>query len=351
MKRTFFSFFLIALLTTLFSSVTGANPVAVGGVLTGFALIPKTQSGVLAALDVEIWKPWIRDQVFKNNDFLNYCRNADEHVLQGKIVHIPNSGSASGISRNRTSLPATISKRTDTDVTYSLDEFTSDPRLITDAESILSYDKMASAMGQDMNYMSEFVADWMLYNWAFEDASDYIIRTSGAAVTAHLSTATGNRKKIALSDIAEAQARFDDWKLPADGRYIMMSGRMYQQLMDLLTVTTYRDFSSLANISQGVMGQLYGFNILKRASVLRATNDSTPVAKEPGAAEAATDNDTILCWHSDYVERALGEVKIFERKADPTYYGDIYSLLIRSGGRKTDYDNKGVIGIVQAASA
>jgi hypothetical protein len=51
------------------------------------------------------------------------------------------------------------------------------------------------------------------------------------------------------------------------------------------------------------------------------------------------------------VERAIGTVNFFERIADPTYYGDIYSYLLRAGGRIRRNDSKGVAVIVQSPSA
>ena len=334
-------------LAVTFAPLVGVGTLTVFCIIVVLAAIPKSVPGMLAALDVELWKPWIVEQLFKNNDFLNLARNADEYVLVGKVVHIPQAGSASGVKKNRLSLPATVKKRTDTDVTYALDEFTSDPRLLTDVENILSYDKMASCMGQDMGAIRQLVAEEMLYAWAFKDHDDFIVRTTGGVVTAHLPGATGNRKLLTLADLAEAQARMDEQLVDPENRYGMLSARMYQQLTALMTATQYRDFSASYDATKGIVGDLYGFKFLKRATVLKATNAATPVVKALDAVNATTDNDVILCWQQDCVERAVGEVKIFENKQDATYYGDIYSLLARAGGRKVREDNKGVIGIVQ----
>jgi len=281
---------------------------------------------------------------------LNFAKNADEHVLQGKVVHIPNAGAPSAVVRNRTKLPAQITKRTDVDVTYALDEFTSDPRLIEDAASILSYNKMESAMGEDMRYLKQVVAEWMLYHWRFHTSDDFIIRTSGSAVATHLSGATGNRKKFMLADLSEAKARMDDWDLTDEGRYAIMSSRMHDQLVSELSTSDYKDFSRAYDPVKGVIGKLYGFNFITRSSVMRATNAATPVPKSPDANTATTDNDVVKCWHQDTVERAIGEVKLFEDKGNPQYYGDLFSMLMRAGGRKVREDNKGVIGIVQASA-
>ena len=337
------------LLGGFIAPILGVSTFAAVGGLTVSSLIPKAPAGALTmALDVEIWKPWIVESLFKNNEFLNYAVNADEHVLQGKVVHIPNAGSASAVKRNRTSLPATVTKRTDTDVTYALDEFTSDPRLLTDAEKILSYDKMSSMMGQDVSAIKQLVAEWVLYSWRVE-SSGFIIRTGGGSIDSHLPGATGNRKIILLTDLEEAQAKMDEDDVSSEGRYAMLDARMYQQFSAQLSPTQYRDFSAAKDIKTGVVGEYAGFKIMKRSTVLKATNAATPVIKTPDAANATTDNAVALCWQKDCVERAIGETKIFENTNDPQYYGDIYSLLIRAGGRKQREDQKGVIGIIQTA--
>jgi hypothetical protein len=54
-----------------------------------------------------------------------------------------------------------------------------------------------------------------------------------------------------------------------------------------------------------------------------------------------------MCWQKDSVARALGEKKFFEKKDDPEYYGDVYSAMIRAGGRRRRADDAGVVAIVQ----
>jgi hypothetical protein len=343
------SLFLLVV-TMLIASVTGFAAFAVGGAVGAASLFPKPKGVAMMALDVEIWKPWILDSLFKDNQFLNFARNADEHVLQGKVVHIPNAGSASGVERNRSSLPASVTQRTDVDVTYSLDEFTTDPRLIVDADKILSYDKMASAMGQDMGAIKQLVADWIIYHWA-PAATAQIVRTTGSAVVAHLPSATGNRKYFVTADLRAAKKVLDKQNIPATDRYALISAEMYDQLLVAMSDSTYRDFSRYADGTTGVIGMLYGFKLLMRADTVVYTNATPPVKKLPGAAGAATNNDAVLCWHKDYLERAIGTVNIFEQLKDPTYYGDIYSMLLRAGGRAVENESKGVVAIVQAATS
>ena len=47
------------------------------------------------------------------------------------------------------------------------------------------------------------------------------------------------------------------------------------------------------------------------------------------------------------MSRAIGDVKMFQQMDDPTYYGDIYSFLVRTGGSMRRYDKKGVLLIAE----
>jgi hypothetical protein len=101
------------------------------------------------------------------------------------------------------------------------------------------------------------------------------------------------------------------------------------------------------NTAGGIVGKLFTFNIMVRSKALRYATAGT--AKEWSAAGVATDNAGALVWHVDSICRALGEVKAFENEGDPMWYGDIYSFLVRAGGRPMRADGRGLLAIVQAA--
>jgi hypothetical protein len=337
----------------LFSTATGVPFLAVSAVSVCIGLVYQIPTGVLGmALTVELWEGDIVKNLFKDNEFLNYAVNADQYVLAGKVVHIPNAGGAPAVQKNRSSLPATITKRTDVDITYSLDEFTSDPIKIENADAIeLSYDKRQDCLADSQNAVNETVADWILRAWAPTTAAR-ILRTTGTAIVSSVNaTATGNRAKFITADLKKAQKQFNKDGVSNKERYALFSADMLDQLTDSLTETQYRDFSAAYNAQEGVVGKLYGFNIMQRGSTITYTNAATPVPKDPGAAEAATDNDCVLCWQKQSLERAVGQVKFFELIGDPTLYGDVYSTLLRAGGRIRRNDCKGVLAIVQAAAA
>ena len=159
-------------------------------------------------------------------------------------------------------------------------------------------------------------------------------------------TTTGNRKKFVVADLKNAQLQLNKQNVPLEDRYALISADMFQQLTDDMSQTVYRDFSAAYDAKNGILGKLFGFNIMLRSTVLIYSNDTTPVVRDSGAT-AATDNDTVLCWHAHALEHALGNITFFEKAGDPTYYGDLYSISLFMGGRKRRSDEKGIIAIVQ----
>ncbi len=303
------------------------------------------------AIQKEIWQDHIEGNLFKNNEFLLASTDAGQYVLNGHVVHIPQAGALPTVVKNRSSVPATVVQRGDTDITYTLDEYTTDPILIPNAETFeLSYNKRESVLSEYETSLRETVADNLLIDWSPSDGTGVIIRTTGAAVATTLAGTTGNRAKFVVNDLKNAQLQLNKQNVPMEGRYALISADMFQQLTDDMSATQYRDFSAAYDVKDGVLGRLFGFNIMMRSGVVTYTNDLAPVVNPYGTTPAVTDNDGILCWQIGAVERALGDIKFFERIGDPTYYGDVYSVSVRMGARKRRSDAKGIVAIVQATA-
>jgi len=297
------------------------------------------------AIQVEIWEKDIVEGLWASNQFLEFAFNADQFVLQGKVVHIPQAGAAVGTKVNRTNLPAAVVRRTDVDITYAIDEITSDPVHLPNADTVeLSYDKRTSITAQMRANMYEVAALNMIHRWA-PDTAARLIKTTGDATAAHTNAATGNRKAIQLGDIKKAQLQFNRENIPSGDRYILIDADMMDQLTNEMTANQNRDFLSAYDEKNGVVGRLYGFSFIVRSQVIRYTGGGSKKSWE--TAGAATDCAAALAWHTQSVERALGDVKFFEDLGNPQYYGDIYSALIRLGGRIRRDDNKGVLAIVE----
>ena len=303
------------------------------------------------AIQKEIWQDHIAGNLFKNNEFLLATTDAGQYVLQGKVVHIPQAGALPTIVKNRTSVPATVVQRTDTDITYVLDEYTTDPILIPNAETFeLSYNKRESILGEYEASLRQTIADNLLINWSPSGSTGLVLRTTGGTTASHLAGTTGNRKKFGVADLKNAQLQLNKQNVPMEERYALIGADMFQQITDELTATAYRDFSMTYDVKNGVIGKLFGFNIMVRGGVVTYTNATAPVVNAYGAAANTDDNDAVLCWQTGALERAVGTINFFEKIGDPTYYGDVYSAGVRIGGRKRRSDAKGVVAIVQDAA-
>jgi hypothetical protein len=342
------SFVFIGLSSMLFGPVIGVSPGYVMVALTAASFIPMP-SGVLGmAVTKELWLNDIVENLFKSNPHLDKAFNADSFVLQGKVVHIPQAGNKSVATKNRTVYPAAVITRTDSDVTFSLDEFSTEPTKISNAEKYeLSYDKRQSVMGGQNSALAESVGDWFYYYWAPVVAAA-IRRTTGANVNAHIGT--GVRKLVTLADVKGIAKVMDNQGISKADRYACLDAEMYDQFTDTLTATQNRDFSQAYNQETGVVGKLFGFTFLEnRPTVLSYNNDALPIVYDPTAVPvAATAMAAGLFWQKDCVIRALGTNEFFETIADPLYYGDIYSALVRAGGRLRRADNKGVVALIQS---
>lgn len=342
---------IFAPVVTALSNVAHISPLLAAAFLaTCFFLLPKTgiKGVVSSGIQKEIWEADIVGNLFKDNEFMRYSYDASQYVLEGKVVHIPNAGIVPAVQKNRAVLPGTVTQRTDVDVTYPLDEYTTDPILIKYSEALeLSYDKRQSVTGESQAQLRQQVAENMIVEWAPPSTS--VVLTSGGAVAAQVPGATGNRAIFQLADLQTAMTKMNNQNIPMPERYALMSANMYDQFINGMNATTYRDFSRAFNEKEGILGRLYGFNIMMRSSVM--TYDATNTVKPVGAAGATTDDDAVLCWQRNSLEHALGTVQMFEQMQAPTYYGDIFSFLVMMGGRIRRNDGLGVLAIVQAPHA
>lgn len=292
------------------------------------------------ALQVEIWAPDIKEFLIKDNEFINTGTSQDDNVLAGKVVHKPQSGGAAAVVRNRASYPATVVLRSDTDLTYEIDEYTTDPFHIPHKDTVeLSYDKRMSMLQENAANLKEVLADNLAYSWAKNVPGGKKIDTTGAANA-------GGFKRLTKEDFIRAQNVLNNDNVPKDMRYMLITA---DQLADLLADTTLTGyFQSPVNLEEGVIARMFGFNLMMRSSVITMT--SGKVVKLPEAAAAGGDISGAIFYQKQMVERAWGDIKLFENTDDPTYYGDIYSLLVRFGGRNVRADNKGV-GILCSVTA
>lgn len=317
-----------------------------------FTLFSKSKPDNIArkGVEVEIWAQYIIERLWKDNSFLQRAFSDDDKVLAGKVVHIPQPGARPTVVKNRNTYPASTIIRTDTDVTYTLDEYSTNPTHIPNAQKIEpSYDMIDSVYGDHAGQISEDVAGSAIVTWLTGLPQTNIIRTSGALTSEILPGATGQRKVMVHKDIKKVQKKFNQWNVPNTDRTILLSANMTDELVESLSDSQYRDFSQYVDAKEGIVGRLYSFDIISRSEVAVSTETGGNCAINPyGAAIAAGNHDVAFAWQKNAVARALGEVKFFEKLDDPQFYGDVYSALLRFGGRRRRADDLGVCAVIQS---
>lgn len=296
------------------------------------------------ALQVQIWIKSIIENLFADNSFASKSVDHSEFVNE-KTVHVPNAGAASSVVKNRTTFPAAVTTREDVDLSYDIDEFSVDPIRIPNADKVeLSYNKRESIIRGSRNKLADDIHASLIYSWIPSGVNT--IFTEGAAVTAHIASATGNRKSMTKASVEAAQLLFDSQNIPQTGRYMLLDAYMYNQLKNSMTNNEVVAFLAGADPEKGVIGEYAGFRFYKRGQVAKTTKAG--VLKEWNAAADATDSAAGIAWQEDCVSRALGASILFDDEGNPLYYGDIISFLQRAGGSYIRSDKKGVALICQA---
>lgn len=348
MKTTTFLFglmrlMLISLFIGMFMEVNFLIPFA--GLIVLSCIVPMP-TGTANGLILEVWARYLIERFWKDNQFLKFAYNDSNFVLQGRIIHIPNPGAKPAVVKNRTTYPATAVRRSDNDIVYALDEYTTDPTHIPSIDGMhLSYSKQDAVLGDHMEVLDETIADDMIIKWA---GNSTVVKTTGANV-GPVTGQTGNRKGFSEADLKNLMIRMNVKKVPKKDRYVMIDDNMYDFFYDSLGQTSAKDFSQYADAANGVVGKLHGFNIMTRSSVVALT--SADAVKALGTALGATDNLSSLAWHKNSVAFAIGDKKLFKNENDALYYGDVYSALLMAGGRVRREDGQGVYLIAQDAGA
>ena len=303
------------------------------------------------AIQKEVWVQDIQDILFQtNNQFLRQSVNHDPFVTN-KTVHIPQSGSLAAAVKNRSVFPASIQERTDTDLTYDLDDFTTDPVRIGNIDEIqTSYLKRRSVMLHHNNILRDIIAIEGIFNWASDTAANQV-RTTGSTSTTNLPpSATGSRKKLTVADLAEVAKAFDNQNAPEEGRFLMLPSAMYYEVFTINDLIK-SDIIGELTLPKAALKKVLGLNIMKRsdAQAVIYDNSGTPVKQAIGSAGSANDNFGAIGWHMDFVSTAMGAISVFEEVQSPTLYGDVISSQVLIKSRILRTDEAGIVTLIQAA--
>jgi hypothetical protein len=303
------------------------------------------------ALIKEIWVNQVVETLNQDAAFLPYSVDHSQYIAFG-TVHIPQSGANPTVLLNPTSFPLTIAPRVDADRTYSMDRYALEPTIVDNLDALqVSYDKKNSVIGQQISTLVERAGTQVAYNWSATGAAN-IVYTTGAAGTSLAPSATGTRKTIALVDIANLAKKLDKDNVPKVGRKLLMNSDMFWELFTISEVVraSYNGFQVNA-LANGIVAQLFGFDIMMRPTVSVYANSAT-VPKAVTAAGAATDNLACIAWHTSTVSRAMGTINpLFDEGSNgngkPEYLGSVFNMEMMLGAAILRDDMKGVAALVQ----
>jgi len=352
--------FLLAVMVAFFAApMVAANPLAIiAGVFivgTGSQLlsVPSQVSGALyMGLQTEVWVRDIMETLFYENEFLNLAVNHSEYV-KNKTVHVPQSGGKPNVEKNRVENVADIERRTDTELTYNLDNYTTDPFLVKNIEELqISYNKRQSVMSQHIATLGDVVAVETLQKWAVTGSTTHVLRTTGGvgAMMPH-ATATGQRGLLTTKDFALAAAQMDIDKVPKAGRFAVVPTNMFYGLFTDKELVNQQALVKKDMLSFGVIAKLMGFNLITRGEVVRYTSAAANNIRNIGAANAATDCSGVVCFSRYMVSQALGEIMVYLNEGDAKSYGDIMSTEVNHAAHYLREGNVGRITIVQRHEA
>jgi hypothetical protein len=304
------------------------------------------------ALQKEIWIDSIQNNLYKGNEFITASTSHDAFVDNAK-VNVPNSGATPSVEKNRSSFPATITERTDTILTYLLDNFTTDPIRVRSLDELqTSYDKMESVMAEHMAVLNERIGDECAFNWSPSGDADLVLRTSGSLATDNLphGTATGQRNKMTKEDVRKMARKLDLDNVAMTGRKLLLPVTMYYELFDdadLLSVEKLEQRS----LPNGVINRLFGFDIMIRPTVSLYDEVVAGVKQAVGGTENTTDCFGALAWSEFHVAKALGDIQVYANEGVAEHYGDIVSCEVQFGASLLRGDNKGIVAMAQGYSA
>lgn len=286
----------------------------------------------------------IQPKLFPSYGFMSRALN-DDAFVNNNSVELPHSGTIPAVATNRSTLPATIAKRTDAATQYLLKEFTTDPTLLQDSEGLtVAYDKRSSILDQHAKKQMAKCANSALYDWAGGAAN--FLASTGSARVASGDGQTGTRLAFTAEDLFKVKTRFHKDDIEPDNNAVNgVAVLTPQQYQDLILDPDIKDQSAFGNMGggvlpQGVVNRIGGFDIYIRSSVILLNNVNALKAED--AAAAATDQSAALFYSPDYVRRAKGAVKVYINADEAAYYGSIFSTMVRFGAAPARDDNKGV---------
>lgn len=250
------------------------------------------------SIQKEIWSNEIHTKLFPDNSFMTKGTNMS-HLADYHKIHIPIDTTTIGVEQDRATFPAEVKRQTFDTEYIEMHHYSTDPQHILNPETVeLSFierNVITTNMAESLN---KAIADQML-NALVKNVSNKTLEPSSVIVS--------------IDMLAQY---FDKADYPDEGRYALLTAEKYHQLLAELTDGQSNAFLNVANVSTGVLGKLFGINILKRSSLFTQGEFSRV---------------GLIGWHQRDLYYAVSPVEVFHSQGLAPYYGDVISSAVRAG--------------------
>lgn len=291
--------------------LAGANTMLFGmlGVVLGVLLsfVPKTHRALYAGVLVEIWTGELIKALRAGLDatFLDGIPD-NTSVVNDDVIHLVDVGIDPDVLINNTTYPIAMQSLTDNDKTIRLDKFQTKVTPIQDDELYaLSYDKMNRVKESHANAIND--AKFAKSAWNLCPASN-ADKTPVLKTTGEYENGTSGRRKLTMQDVINLKSKFDNMKIPADGRRLVLCSDHINDL--LATAQSFREMYSIDR-TDGTVGRLYGFDIYEFSNCPCYT--TAGVKKDLGSTCAAGEYQASFAFFTQRVFKATGSTKMYYR--------------------------------------
>ena len=325
----------------------------------------------MAGLIAEYFLSDIQEIILKNNDIVNGVKDHSQYVVGGNFVNIPQGWAAPGtilVNPAIGTIPQASASRTDTNLRYELRTLATVPQTISNLEQVqIAYDKRMSVMRTQITNIVNAGFDWILYDWMTSPASGNTVFTSGASRPAiETGYQTGNRKKFTVQDLWSANVLLDQQRIPKDGRVAIIPTSFARDIKEIGQFVNGTGFVSTEIASEmgykGFVRMLDNTVIIQRSTVgvatvtTGATSGLTSIYTPDQYSEVATlgtivsgtSSDVAVLYHPEFLSYAFGTTDVFYQERNPLYYGDLISIMLRTGGTTMYQDGRGVASYMRS---
>ena len=328
---------------------------------------PKIQNATEAR--VTMYSAEIAKYFNPDNSFLKFSKQDSRFAGKGKTMKLPQSAgnptvtkgkfNAETLANGDHSATGTVTVRRNTNKTYTIEYFGTDPQVINfPEETELSYNSRQDMLEAHANAIQNEIADYAIIEWALDDNTEgYIIDSTGTQRLSEVDSAT-NVLGIAKKDINNAVAILKSQKLPKGSKlYALPTPQQYNDLVKELDID-YLKGGFTKMVEDGIVGKIGGVFILDprisdagNYNVLYDTQTGgagtyTKIALG-GAVDGTTDANAMPIWSDKLMYRAEGSPKVYSWMNSPIYKGDVYASEVRFGATRGRSDNKGIVMIVE----